>query len=272
MSGMVPHFSGTKAMQTFFSLKQELLATCQIPHSWLTEVDSVHSNKFIDYVRSFIGSFIWDGTTAPLNDIGYQAIARQRSDKQMAEFVKRTVHDMDLLISDEGHLLGFVQFFSGTKGVQYFARMRYQLIGAVRDWDPWIASGESVIMQELGYQQVAGLLNDEQMAIFIKRVAAHHGCSITNHGGLMGVVPHFSGTADVQNLALLEQEVRHSCGLTGADPCYGKIHNVVGKTGVLQIRLESSTRYNYSTDALQSAGIVPTYFAATDAKKRRLIN
>jgi len=266
LAGMVPHFSGVRGYQTFFALKQELLATAAIPHTWLVEDDSRHSSYVTKFTKSFVGSYLWDGRTAPLNNVGYLAIARLKDKVQMVQFVRRVVEDMGLYVSDEGKLNGFVKYYSGSQGVQNFAKLRYELIGAVRDLESWLSSGESVVLNEVGYRSVAALRNDTQMAVFIKRVAAHHGCSVTNNGGLMGVVPHFSGTMDVQSLALLEVEVRKSCGLTGSEANYGNIHNVVGKDGVLQIRLDGSTRYKYSADALQSAGIVPSHFPGTDAK------
>jgi len=283
MGGLVPHFSGMRGSSTYFLLVQELVSIAAQENTWLVEKSSPVDfrsvrKQFYDVFMQFEVSHQSKYKTelnamidkAPLNQDGYEAVARLNSDSHMGRYVRRVLTEMGpFYIADEGRFLGTIKFYSGSKGgaVQSFARLRFEAIGGVRDFEPWLASGESVLLNENGYKAVAALKNDTEMATLVRRVAHHYGCSVVDDGGMMGVVPHYSGRISVQSLALLEQEVRDICGLTATATHvhYGNIHDVVGKDGVLQIRLPGSARYKYSAEELQSAGIVATKFSATNA-------
>merc|ERR1719329_460040 len=55
-------------------------------------------------------------------------------------------------------------------------------------------------LTEAGYQQVAVLKSDEEMAKFIRRFLELHGKVVGSDGDLTGFVPFYSGTETVQTL------------------------------------------------------------------------
>jgi len=67
--------------------------------------------------------------------------------------------------------------------------------------------GLTADMDERGYEAVAKLKDDEEMKIFILRLIEDYDCHVNDDGGLMGIVPWFSGTTAVQSLAKLEESL-----------------------------------------------------------------
>lgn len=92
-------------------------------------------------------------------------------------------------------------------------------------------SGHKAPLNEIGYRKVARLKDDHEMKDFIERVIERYDCRIISEGGLMGLVPWFSGTVSVQSYTKLEDallfailsdgspwlQYRNSAGVTGAD-------------------------------------------------------
>lgn len=91
--------------------------------------------------------------------------------------------------------------------------------------------GVTADIDEKGYQAVARLKDDEEMKTFILRCMAQYDCQVEYEGGLMGMVPWFSGTTSVQTLAKLQESLlfavlargqrwityKNSAGTTGKD-------------------------------------------------------
>jgi len=91
--------------------------------------------------------------------------------------------------------------------------------------------GATADIDEGGYEAVAKLKDDEEMRTFILRVIESYDCRLMSDGGLMGIVPWFSGTTAVQTLAKLEESLlfavlaegeawisyKNSAGTTGTD-------------------------------------------------------
>lgn len=64
--------------------------------------------------------------------------------------------------------------------------------------------GESAPLTEAGYKSVADLRDDHHMKKFILRVMRKLDCQLVDEGGLMGIIPWFSGTIATQSLENLE--------------------------------------------------------------------
>jgi hypothetical protein len=91
--------------------------------------------------------------------------------------------------------------------------------------------GGTASLDEAGYKSVAELKDDEEMKQFILRVVEDYDCKVDKMGGLMGIVPWFSGTTAVQSLEKLNESLlfavlangerwisfRNTAGVTGAD-------------------------------------------------------
>lgn len=67
--------------------------------------------------------------------------------------------------------------------------------------------GKMASLDESGYQAVAKLKDDYEMQIFIQRVIEEYDCRVKDDGGLMGIVPWFSGTVAEQSFMKLEDEL-----------------------------------------------------------------
>lgn len=65
--------------------------------------------------------------------------------------------------------------------------------------------GKTAKLNEDGYHKVAQLKDDEEMKDFIIRAIEKFDCKVEDMGGLMGMVPWFSGTVAEQSLAKLEE-------------------------------------------------------------------
>jgi hypothetical protein len=58
------------------------------------------------------------GNVAPLTEAGYHKVAKLKSDKQMASFVRRFMDVHSLRVVDEGSLEGLIPYYSGRKAIQ----------------------------------------------------------------------------------------------------------------------------------------------------------
>jgi len=67
--------------------------------------------------------------------------------------------------------------------------------------------GSYEAMTEEGYRKVANQRSNSEMAHFIARVVESMGFQVTNHGGVQGLAPFFSGDKQVGSLAGLRSEV-----------------------------------------------------------------
>jgi len=67
--------------------------------------------------------------------------------------------------------------------------------------------GTTATTDEEGYEAVAKLKDDEEMKTFILRVIEDYDCHVNDEGGLMGIIPWFSGTTAVQSLVKFEESL-----------------------------------------------------------------
>jgi len=61
-----------------------------------------------------------------------------------------------------------------------------------------VEDASSVTLDEDGYEKVAQYKNNGQMSTFIERVIKQHKGHIKNRGGLVGLVPYYSGASNMQ--------------------------------------------------------------------------
>lgn len=160
--------------------------------------------------------------TAPLTEEGYLSIVALHSNEQMRCFVRRVLAANGLGVSQsmEGALSGFVPFYSGQKATQSLQNMQRELQNT-----PWVvripafvaealmdgASGASAPLTEVGYQVVAAMRSDAEMALFIRRVlegAGGAGSEAQIKRVLADLAPIYSGSAGPeQSLAQLKREL-----------------------------------------------------------------
>jgi len=107
LDGIVPYFSGRASVQNFGLLRQAVL--------------SAHGTV----ARSDI-----QGSTAELNNDGYQKVAALRDNAQMMAFARRVLDAREKRVTDDGVLAGIVPYFSGVVSVQNFGRLNQRLLSA----------------------------------------------------------------------------------------------------------------------------------------------
>jgi len=106
----------------------------------------------------------------------------------------------------EGKLTGFIRLASRphlSKGG--FCRSHPCSMLAAEDKGRGL--GTTAAMDEEGYVAVAKLKDDEEMKTFMLRLIEDYDCHVNDEGGLMGVIPWFSGTTAVQSLVKLEDSL-----------------------------------------------------------------
>jgi len=257
--GMVPFYSGQRSMQSYFALKQELLAIAAMAGGWLKD-RKPQTTEFIQNGKEFTG------VNAPLDEVGYQIIAKQKNHHSMKRFIRRTVKELGYFIGDEGGLSGFVPFFSGEIGVQNFSQLRLEIVYTVKQPDGWCTSGNAAVLSESGYKMVVHIKNGHEMLLFTKRLGNHLGCQIKDDQTFADGFNKHTSLFESKTFDWLVGAVRKACNISAVSAEYGSMHDVVGKGGVLQLRLKNSTRYKYSEKELNLAGIRPTQFDAVNAK------
>mmetsp|Transcript_103536 Transcript_103536/g.194864 ORF Transcript_103536/g.194864 Transcript_103536/m.194864 type:complete len:646 (-) Transcript_103536:159-2096(-) len=67
------------------------------------------------------------GETAELDEAGYMVVVSQRSDHQMAAFVKRMIERLGCRVKHKSGLSGFVPWYSGDRDIQDFLRLEREL-------------------------------------------------------------------------------------------------------------------------------------------------
>jgi len=72
------------------------------------------------------------------------------------------------------------------------------------NWDSSEMPSLSASLDESGYKQIAALKNDDEMKVFIRRVARSCNMKVIDEGGLNGVVSWFSGVEDTSSFEELK--------------------------------------------------------------------
>lgn len=108
------------------------------------------------------------GTVQPVNEVGYQAVAKTGSNQEMAILIRDVAAD-------------------GVAGRP--------------------TSGMVQPLNEDGYQAVAEMGSNQEMAIFIRRLLSSMHRDITHEGYINGFVPFYSGVNGTQNFARLKAEL-----------------------------------------------------------------
>merc|ERR1719444_300112 len=105
LRGFVPFFSGVKGNRPFGALEVEMQRISHKANGWLAA----------------------RGSTAPLNNDGYQTVASLGSSLEMAEFVHRVAADMKLDIVKEEGLKGMVPYYSGERTKSNYTALQAEI-------------------------------------------------------------------------------------------------------------------------------------------------
>ena len=102
LNGIVPFYSGSKAVQSHAALAQEL-----------------HVAKWL---KDGVGK-----TADPLTEEGYKLVAAEHDDDAMSVYIRRVLESEGQSSADDSGLSGIVPFYSGSKAVQSHAALKQEL-------------------------------------------------------------------------------------------------------------------------------------------------
>jgi len=156
------------------------------------------------------------GSTATIDEEGYEEVAKLKDDGEMKTFIKRVIRDYDCRVDDESGLMGIVPWFSGTTGVQSLAKLEESLLFAVlANGKRWISykngartTGAHAPLDLQGYMEVAIIRKHVEMEKFARRLAEHMGVKIIDEVGFKGMIKYHDGAAAFQSFDKLQQEIK----------------------------------------------------------------
>lgn len=186
------------------------------------------------------------GTTVALNEEGYAEVAELKDPQQMEFYVRRIVSQLGFRIVDQGGLHGFVPFYDGEEQVQSYHELEAEIKKAAaksrnKTWVTDQVSGASAPLSQDGYEHVATLANNREMAEFVRRVASDLGLSVKEEGSMNGVAKWYSGDKAVQTFSELQGELINASmnasdrsWIAKAKPCPGTGHPSADELARLQ--------------------------------------
>jgi hypothetical protein len=156
------------------------------------------------------------GNTAPLNEMGYQMVAKVKDDSEMRHFILRAISKFDCGVNEEGGLMGLVPWFSGTTSVQSWEQLEdallFELLSRGAHWIYYKntagITGANAALDLNGYVVVACLNKDSEMKKFARRLCQSLGVKITDEAGFDGMIKYFSGTTGFQSFERLQSEIQ----------------------------------------------------------------
>jgi len=94
------------------------------------------------------------GLTEPLNEDGYTAVSKLKSNEEMNVFIHRVVNHLGLEVKDRWGLLGLVPWYDGEDAKQSFAALTTEILGAAMKPDQWVAISKTNSSSLLALNQV----------------------------------------------------------------------------------------------------------------------
>jgi len=174
-----------------------------------------------------------DGSAAPLNERGYQALVQLKDDNETKVFVRRVAGELGYTpgAGSAGGLKGFAPYFSGTKAKRTFAAMEKELLKVAGQKHSWLTpKGTHASLDEDGFDKVAALKDTQEMEPFVKRLAEDMlDMAPVKDAGFKGLIPFYSGEkARGSFLALQEELVKES---QKTDGWLGPMHGLIQHEG-----------------------------------------
>jgi len=115
------------------------------------------------------------GKTAELNKEGYEQVAAAKDNDAMTDYVARTMESLNLIIRGQKGKPGFkgmIPYYSGEKGSRTFGALKTELLRVARLPGGWCTQrGNSAPLSKTGFEKILDLKDDDELAIFAKRVA-----------------------------------------------------------------------------------------------------
>jgi hypothetical protein len=155
LNGVVPYYSGKKAIQSFVALTAELSRTSKKQKGWARKIsleksslpalkDSqqilLQESRGVVFNRprtSLMESGKMTAEEVPLSEEGYKTIVELKDDHEMAHFITRVAEEHGYEIAHAGSLSGVVPYYSGKKATQSFVALAAELGRTSKKGNGW---------------------------------------------------------------------------------------------------------------------------------------
>jgi len=168
------------------------------------------------------------GTTAALDEHGYQEVVVLKDVQQMEFFARRLISKMGLRVKDQGGLRGLIAYHNGESAKQTFKTLEEEIkiSGGKHVWVTNLASGASAPLNQGGYGEIVTQISSREMVEFVRRVVSDLGLKVTDEAGLAGLAKWYSGDKAVQTFLDLQGELISASKINGSwitnsAPCPG---------------------------------------------------
>jgi len=160
-----------------------------------------------------------DGISASLDDEGFSIVAQLKDDREMENFVRRTITYLGYLVKNEAVVNTLLDFVATSQDMKNFQSLKEEIsnlgghkcnqdLATVRP-----AAGDVAPLTEQGYKAVAEAHSDADMEKFIRRTVKDMGYFVTIDGGVQGVAPYHSCQKDMQSMRSLRTEITRAVKL-----------------------------------------------------------
>jgi len=224
LQGLMPWHSCEKGIQSFVRLQEDINKAAGEKKTWLS-VKPAKGGSSTKHGSLMLGqksaSTRGLGTTAPLNEDGYQQVADLTNNDEMGVFALRVANMLRLSVLNENRFHGFVLFYSGDQSRQSFSNLQSELSDISKDKCGWVApmsdkhpsgasfmQGKTAPLTEEGYLGVARQRNQLEMRDFVKRVLREMKLHSVNREALLGFVPYHDCEQGAKSFAELKEELK----------------------------------------------------------------
>mmetsp|Transcript_51935 Transcript_51935/g.123640 ORF Transcript_51935/g.123640 Transcript_51935/m.123640 type:complete len:304 (-) Transcript_51935:303-1214(-) len=140
LSGLAPYYSGEKGVQSYTRLVEELGQKANEPNPFIVFGSPVAAALPVAAAVpvAVARPMPLSGSSATLDEAGYQAVATARNTQEMKVFIRHVVESMHGEVINEGGLSGFAPYYSGERATQSFARLTQELKEKAAERNPWL--------------------------------------------------------------------------------------------------------------------------------------
>lgn len=205
LKAFVPFYNGDKGHLSYDALKEELIAESSKKHTWLGPRSGEVKNEGKDCAVpcakelekglsscpkfcgkgnpcsssgrfGFVCTKLITGGNQPLNEAGFGVIQNLKDNMEMEKFVHKVATTLDFSIKNDKALKVLVTYYSGTKDSRSYDALLKELKEIGGTTGSWIVPrGTTASLDEEGFQTVAKLSSEAEMAKFIDRAAQAQG-------------------------------------------------------------------------------------------------
>jgi hypothetical protein len=216
-TGMVKYYSGHDNFQSFDRLRSEIKSAANAPHSWA------------QWVRAPANT----AASSPSSRTkGFSLLAVRTQLGFCSGYPCRVPGHLQLLQTPSSPQA--TSLSSSSSNSKQSSREVAAAHSSPKESGSRHGIGKDASLDQAGYVQVSALQDDDEMKEFIMRMVEKYDCKVVEIGGLMGIVPWFSGTTSTQDIQKLEDTLLFAV-LTRSKPwlSYKNSDHITGDTAKL---------------------------------------